>query len=146
MKKFRFLIIFLCLVIFLGCNGEEIVERVISYPDLTIISVMLNQNCFIKVVVKNVGEGELLGDVYTFPQPDSAGIYIYINGKAWGGETIMGFDTARNLQKPGGEATCILTYKVGSNPLSVRAVVDLHNTVKESNEDNNEMEVTLSCQ
>ena len=83
--------------------------------------------------------------VYTKHHPKSAGVFVYINGKSWGGESIWKFDPARKLQRPGGQATCILNYKVGP-PIDVKAVVDLWNDVKEANERNNaQTRKRLSC-
>jgi hypothetical protein len=105
-------------------------------PDLTIRKITVDRNCNLAVVVRNNGPGALPNYVYTKHHPKSAGVFVYINGKSWGGKSIWKFDPARKLQKPGGHATCILNYKVGP-PIDVKAVVDLWNDVKEANERNN---------
>ena len=105
-------------------------------PDLEIVKITAARDCKLAVVVKNNGPGMLPDRVWTHPHPKSAGVYVYINGKKWGGQTIKGFDPGRQLKRPGGMATCILRYKVGP-PITVKGVVDLWNDVKEANERNN---------
>ncbi len=114
-------------------------------PDLDIVKITVDQACNLVVVVKNNGPGPLPDYVYTRHHPKSAGVYVYINGKGWGGISIWKFDPTKLLQRPGGEATCVLGYKVIS-PVNVKAVVDLWNDVKEANEGNNtEILDKLSC-
>ena len=141
MKKASILITFFFVVGFLMFSGN--LEA--RLPDLTITQVTVNRNCNVVVEVKNNGPGLLPGYVYTRHHPKSAGVYIYVNGKPWGGKTIWLFDSTRKLVKPGGKAACVLSYKVGMTPIKVRAVVDLHNDVKEANEQNNEMTKPLRC-
>jgi hypothetical protein len=105
-------------------------------PDLSIVKITVDRECNLAVVVKNNGPGILPDYVYTKHHPKSAGVYVYINGKGWGGTSIWKFDSAKNLKRPGGMATYISRYKVGA-PVDVKAVVDLHNDVKEANERNN---------
>lgn len=114
-------------------------------PDLTILKITVARDCKLAVVVRNNGPGMLPDFVYTNHHPKSAGVFVYINGKSWGGETIWKFDPGRKLQKPGGVTTCILDYKVGP-PIHVKAVVDRWNDVKEANERNNTLtRRKLSC-
>jgi hypothetical protein len=105
-------------------------------PDLTIVKISVARDCKLAVVVRNNGPGILPNYVYTRHHPKSAGVFVFINGRRWGGEAIWKFDPGRKLQKPGGQATCILNYRVGRR-ISVRAVVDMHNDVREANERNN---------
>jgi hypothetical protein len=114
-------------------------------PDLDIIKITVNRACNLVVVVKNNGPGPLPDYVYTKRHSKSAGVYVYINGKGWGGQSIWKFDPTKKLQKPGGQATYVSKYKVGS-PVSVKAVVDMWNDVKEEDEGNNtEILNKLSC-
>jgi hypothetical protein len=120
-------------------------QALAKMPDLTILKITVDRDCNLAVVVRNNGPGMLPDYVYTNHHPKSAGVYVYINGKQWGGESIWKFDPSRKLQKPGGMTTCILNYKVGS-PISVKAVVDQWNDVKEANERNNiRTHKRLSC-
>jgi hypothetical protein len=117
----------------IALSNQVIAQR---KPDLTILKVTVDRNCNLAVVVRNNGPGPLPDYVYTKHHPKSAGVFVDINGKSWGGESIWKFDPTRKLQKPGGQATCILNYKVGP-PIDVKAVVDLWNDVKEADERNN---------
>ena len=114
-------------------------------PDLDIIKITVDRNCNLAVVVRNNGPGPLPNYVYTKHHKKSAGVFVWINGKSWGGTSIWKFDPTRKLQKPGGQATYISRYKV-SSPVDVKAVVDRWNNVKEANERNNaQTRKKLSC-
>lgn len=114
-------------------------------PDLTILKITVDRNCNLAVVVRNNGPGPLPNFVYTNHHPKSAGVFVWINGKSWGGTSIWKFDPTRKLQRPGGQATYISRYKV-SSPVDVKAVVDRWNDVKEANERNNvQTRKRLSC-
>jgi len=107
-----------------------------ALPDLVIEKIFVHKDCHLAVLVKNRGPGYLPDSLYTNPHPKTAGVYVTINGKRWGGQTIPGFDAAKNLKKPGGTATCVLRYKIGT-PIQVKAEVDIWNDVKEAKEKNN---------
>ena len=142
MKKVTFLIAFIFVVSFLMFSGSLDAQL----PDLTVEKITVTRNCNLVVVVKNEGPGILPDYVYTQHHPKSAGVYVYINGNGWGGKTIWKFDPSRKLQKPGGRAACILTYKVGATPIDVKAVVDLHDVVREDDPNNNSLvRKALSC-
>ena len=104
--------------------------------DLTIRDIYLTKDCRVAVVVKNLGPGPVPNDVWTVHTPKSAGVYLYINGKKWGGASIWKFDPAKNLQPPGGTATYVSTLKVAGTA-SITAKVDLWNVVPEGSETNN---------
>ena len=142
MKKVTFSIAFFFVVSFLMFSGSLKVRR----PDLTIEKITVDKKCHLVVVVKNNGPGILPNNVYTVHHPKSAGVYVYINGKGWGGQSIWKFDPGRNLQQPGGMATYISRYVVGTTPIEVKAVVDLHNDVTENIETNNKkVQMKLRC-
>jgi len=113
-------------------------------PDLVITKITVDKECMLTVAVKNVGQGSLPTSVYTNHHPKSAGVFLYINGKSWGGKSIWLFDSARKLQKPGGYAVCKFNYKV-TGKTSVKAIVDTWNDVKEANEKNNTLRKSLTC-
>jgi hypothetical protein len=115
-----------------------------ALPDLVIEKIFLDQSCNVAVVVKNLGPGNVPDAVWTVHEPKSAGVYLYRNGTGWGGATIWLFDPAKALQKPGGTATYYSNLKV-TTAVGIKAVVDLHNTVKEANENNNSQETKLVC-
>jgi hypothetical protein len=116
-----------------------------ALPDLTIEKIYVTQDCMVAVVVKNLGPGNVPDAVWTVHAPKSAGVYLYRNGTGWGGESIWKFDPAKALQKPGGTATYFSTLKITAGT-GIKAVVDLWNTVKEANENNNSLATKLVCE
>ncbi len=137
-KVAAIMVVFLIMTISLSAQASR-------EPDLEILKITAARECKLAVVVKNNGPGYLPDYVYTKHHPKSAGVYVYINGKGWGGESIWKFDPGKKLQKPGGVTTCILSYQVGP-PITVKGVVDYWNDVKEANERNNtHIREKLSC-
>jgi CARDB len=139
------LAIVLALVMVMGLFSGYSTLSAKGLPDLKVINIFTTRDCKLAVTVMNAGPGNLPMYVYTKHHPKSAGVYVYINGKKWGGQTIWKFDSAKRLIRPGGKATAILNYKV-NKPLKVKAVVDMHNDVKERNERNNTMKKGVRCQ
>ena len=113
-------------------------------PDLTIVDITLNDQCFVVVTARNNGPGRLPDKVWTDHAPDSSAIYLHINGKSWGGESIWGFDPTRNLQNPGGTATMTSKLKVTGTAM-IAAYIDHTYKVKETNEKNNAMKKEVTC-
>jgi len=113
-------------------------------PDLTIVDITLNKDCFVVVHAENNGPGLVPKKVWTSHTPDSSSIYLYINGKKWGGKTIWNFDTDRNLRNPGGIAVMTSNLKVAGKA-RIKAVIDHTNKVVENDEENNAMKKTLTC-
>ena len=118
--------------------------RIHAKPDLKIDKIYLDRNCNVIVRVKNAGKRKLPGSVWTDKNPKSAGVYLYINGKKWGGATIWKFDPRRRLQKPGGTATYKSNLKINGKA-NIKAVIDMWNQVAESQEGNNAKIKTLAC-
>jgi len=114
-------------------------------PDLTIEDITLNEQCFVVVTAKNNGPGRVPDEVWTVHTPDSSAIYLHINGKKWGGETIWHFDPDKNLQNPGGTAIMTSNLKVSGTAM-INATIDSTRKVKEENERNNQMRRKLTCQ
>ena len=113
-------------------------------PDLVITKIFTTRDCRLAVQVKNNGPGIVPDKVWTNHNPKSAGVYVSINGRGWGGQSIWKFDPAKKLKRRGGIATCVLSYKV-AGPIKVKAVVDKFNQVKERNERNNKRRTKLRC-
>jgi hypothetical protein len=119
-------------------------QLAIKLPDLTIEDIWFNDQCFVVVRAKNNGPGAVPDTVWTAHAPDSSAIYLQINGKNWGGETIWHFDGARDLQRPGGTATMTSNLEV-SDTATITATIDGTKKVAETNESNNWMVKTLTC-
>jgi hypothetical protein len=113
--------------------------------DLAIEDITLNEHCFVVVTVKNNGPGVVPDKVWTDHSPDSSAVYLYINGKRWGGKTIWGFDPAKNLQNPGGTATMTSNLKV-ADTATIEAYIDHTYKVRETDERNNVMKKGVTCQ
>jgi hypothetical protein len=113
-------------------------------PDLAIEDITLNEQCFVVVTAKNNGPGAVPDKVWTDRAPDSSAIYLHINGKKWGGQTIAGFDPAKNLQNPGGMATMTSKLKV-TGTATIEAYIDHTHKVKETDEKNNVMKKGVTC-
>jgi len=112
--------------------------------DLAIEDITLNEQCFVVVKAKNNGPGAVPDKVWTDRAPDSSAIYLYINGKKWGGQTIAGFDPAKNLQNPGGMATMTSNLKV-TDTATIEAYIDHTRKVRETDERNNVMKKAVTC-
>ena len=113
--------------------------------DLTIEDITLNEQCFVVVTVKNNGPGVVPDKAWTDHSPDSSAVYLHINGKRWGGETIWHFDPAKNLQNPGGTATMTSNLKV-TGAATIEAYIDHTYKVRETDERNNVMKKGVTCQ
>jgi subtilase family serine protease len=141
-KKIFFAILILSgLLIYLG--GLRFVNAQ-PLPDLTISDVFLNEKCQVVVQVKNLGPGSVPDEVWTVHSPESAGVYIQRNGRAWGGDAIWGFDPGKSLQPPGGTVTYTSRLTI-SGTVTVTVTVDRTNQVKEANERNNGRKIELTC-
>lgn len=110
-------------------------------PDLAIDSITLTRDCRVRVGVVNRG-GPIPGALWN--SRNAPMIYIYRNGKPWGGQTVARFDGQMNLARQNGAATYIPSFKViGSE--KIRAVIDSNEVVDERSEVNNAVEVSLTC-
>jgi hypothetical protein len=114
-------------------------------PDLVIDDMALDKNCQVVVRVKNIGTGPVPDQVWTVHKPESAAVYLSVDGKGWGGETIWKFDAAKALKAPGGTAVMTSTLRI-TGAQSVTATVDHTKQVVESNDANNTRTERLTCQ
>ncbi|AEA34092.1 CARDB domain-containing protein [Hippea maritima] len=124
---------------------EKSLKCSVALPDLTIKKIYLDNACRVNVLVKNAGKAPLPNWVWTHHSPKNPGVYLYINGKKWGGKSIWKFDPSRKLQKPGGYAIYKSSLKVGDAKTNILAVVDYWSKVKESTKSNNKKRVVLRC-
>jgi hypothetical protein len=122
----------------LRCGGSA------RLPDLRIVKMGVDRNCKVWVTVTNAGPGKVPDQVWTSHSPQSAGVYLHRNGQKWGGASIWKFDPGKKLQKPGGMATFRSSLPV-NGAVTIKAVVDLWDKVKETNEGNNTLQRRLNC-
>ncbi len=113
-------------------------------PDLVIRDLRLNERCEIVANVSNLGPGRVPDAVWTTRTPNSSSVYLTIDGRPWGGETIWKLDPRRALQAPHGHAIYVSNYVVRGSA-TVRATVDHTTQVAETNEGNNARTETLTC-
>jgi|GEM_PF-1676155 len=119
-------------------------EKYSKLPDLQVVNIFLNKKCQVVVKVRNNGPGMVPDSVWTVHTPESSSVYIYINGKKWGGGTIWGFDTAKALKMPGG--TALYTSKlVVKTSAKITATVDHTLQVAETVETNNKLSKYVKC-
>jgi subtilase family serine protease len=122
------------------CTGMAV-----DLPDLTIEDISLDEYCRVVVKAKNNGPGAVFDEVWTDHKPDSTAIKLYVDGRAWGGETIWLLDPQRNLRNPGGTVVFSSNLKV-SGTQEIRATIDATRQVKEKDETNNERKIALTCE
>ncbi len=113
-------------------------------PDLVVRDLRLNERCEVMVRVENLGPGRVPDAVWTTHTPNSSSVYLTIDGRPWGGETIWKLDPRRALQAPHGHATYVSNYVVRGSA-TVQATVDHTAQVAEVNEGNNARTETLTC-
>lgn len=115
-----------------------------TLPDLLVEDIGLGKNCEVIVSVRNNGPGRLPDEVYTVHKPDSSSVYIWVNGKRWGGGSIWGFDPDRILQNPERSLKYFSKLKI-SGTATIKVTIDHTSQVLEANETNNELTKTLTC-
>ena len=113
-------------------------------PDLVIKDIMLNRSCQVVVTVANAGPGMVPDAVWTAHTPTSCSVYIFINGRKWGGKTVWGFDPGKLLQSVGGAARYVSDLIISAEA-EITAVIDLTAEVAEIHEDNNKMVKKVKC-
>lgn len=121
------------------CTGMAV-----DLPDLTVADISLDDQCRVVVKAKNNGPGAVFDEVWTDHKPDSTAIKLYVDGRAWGGETIWLLDPQKNLRNPGGTVVFSSNLKV-SGTQEIRATIDGTRQVKEKDESNNELKMALTC-
>ncbi len=126
----------------LGNNVMERSLKCLGPPDLTIEKISLSRDCRVVVTVRNLG-GPIPQSVWNSrPGPN---IYLYVNGRGWGGTALRVIDPRRKLTRPRGRVTYGSNLRVRGEA-RIRAVVDSNQVVTEKDETNNGLEVLLSCQ
>jgi hypothetical protein len=124
----------------IGKNNQSGAGNKTVYPDLAITKVYSNNNNYLVVEIVNNGPGQLSPEYWKTNIPT---LYIYRSNQGWCGITLDQLDPDKKLVPSGGKGVyTIYRYRVMGTE-TVRVVIDSQNTVPESNENNNEMSVTL---
>ncbi len=113
-------------------------------PDLVIEDLSLDEDCLVRVTVKNVGEGSIGEPAWSYEFLDFCGVSIYIDGQEVACIPFLSFDSQRGAKPVGGSA--VLQSKIRITKESVvLAVVDSTQVILEANEMNNRASATLRC-
>jgi hypothetical protein len=113
----------------------------LALPDLSVHKVALTGDCKIAITLRNNGPGRMPDAAWS----SSRAIVDYnIDGGAWGGMTLNGFDHHKRLQPAGGMYTFVSDRKVAGTSV-VKAHADRHGIVAETNERNNGGSYSLTC-
>lgn len=112
-------------------------------PDLVVTDLSVDQQCLVKVTLKNNGTGQLPASAYqTGSSPD---LQLLKNNQPFGSWTLPGIDPDRTLQQPGGTVTWTRPSEKIAGNVTVKAEIDTSNVVTESNDANNGKTAQLSC-
>jgi len=125
---------------------DNTLEKVLRYEppsrcDLTVSQIFLTPSDKVSVTVKNLGPGEVPEEVWTSKADCS--VFLYRDGKSWGGANLKVLDAGRQLMSKGGEVTFTSNLQL-EKTTRIKAVVDKENRVREENEGNNSLVKTLS--
>jgi len=115
-----------------------------AYPDLQVTKIEITPACNVKVTVKNNGPGYVPNSVWAANVANNSDVFLYLNGRSWGGVQIRTIDPRHKLQPPGGSVSYTFNLKVSLNTV-IKAIVDRTKKVTETREYNNELSKTLSC-
>jgi CARDB protein len=114
-------------------------------PDLVPADIGVAGDCRLVVTLANNGPGIVPTAGYV---GSATGVQMYMDGSPWGGIALGAMDPSHTSQPVGGTASYAwfpgLTLPVGTH--NVMLQVDNNNSVAESNESNNVMSRTLTCQ
>jgi len=113
-------------------------------PDLVVKNVQVVQGCRVKVTVANIGRGPVPPAGYDMHH--GVGIQAYKDGQPWGGIRLGGVDPGRNVARPGGTVSFFwFNHTLNADRHRFKFVIDINNSVRESNEGNNTLERNLGC-
>lgn len=121
--------------------GPEEAKTTAAPPDLAVSRIWLNEECKVQVAVSNPGPTRLSPVYYLENVPD---LYLYRNGKRWGGVTLAVLDPQKKLVRKGGRAIYSSNLKINGTE-QIRAVIDSRNVLREKNEKNNAQAAKLTC-
>lgn len=113
-------------------------------PDLVITNTRTDSDCRLMFTVTNKGKGMV--DLTSWDKNAMIDVAIERNNKFWGAAAIRVIDPIQRLAHPGGFAHYRTTLKapIGGSE-NIALVIDRNNRLKESNEQNNRQNYSLSC-
>ncbi len=113
-----------------------------ALPDLGIRALKLVDNCKVQVLIQNKGMNEPPETVWQ--KQSSPTVFLYKNGRSWGGSSLWQIDPDRRLKRPGAMIAYTSNLKVNGTQ-RIKVMLDSQNVLQESNENNNILERQLTC-
>jgi len=123
-----------------GCGQPDSGQE---QPDLTVTGLSVDQQCLLKVTLKNNGSGQLPDSSYQ--SGSSPTLQLYKNNQPFGAWGLPAIDPGRALLQPGGTVTWTRPSEKIAGNITVRAEIDSSNVVAEADETNNKKTSSLSC-
>ncbi len=114
----------------------------ITLPDLTVSDIYLTNHDRLAIEITNNGSGAVHKKYW---EHSRVSLYLYQDGKPWGGISLKMCDPSQKLYYPKGQALYILNNIRINQTTEIQVVIDPQNTVRESNEANNSLRKTVTC-
>jgi hypothetical protein len=115
-----------------------------SLPDLIVENLSLDENCKLRIHLKNQGEGDVPDIAWAYEFMDNCGVTIYKGDQAWACVPFISMDPSHALEPAGGTVAYTSDLEIQDETV-VTVVVDSTGTVNESDERNNKWIQPLSC-
>ncbi len=140
MSRFKFpLFLFFCLLVLVASSSH--IKAISKGPDLAITDIGLNPEGKLVVELVNLGP-DPIPPKYTSKNPLI--LYVYRNGKAWGGITLKNIDPKNELNNVGTRVNYVFSnLKITESEL-VQVILDPHNLIGEIDKQNNSFQKKLS--
>ena len=113
-----------------------------ALPDLGIRTMRLDNDCKVQVLIQNSGTNKLPATAWQ--KQSSPAVLLYKDGRSWGGSSLWTIDPEKRLQRPGGVLMYTSNLKVKGTQ-RIKVMLDSHNVLQESRENNNILERQLTC-
>jgi hypothetical protein len=132
-------------------EGNNVLTKTVNcqppMPDLVPVSIGLNLQCQLTITLKNQGTGIVPDAGFTPTGAASSAVQMYVDGQPFGGISLGGMDTTKQVQPVGGTVTYAWfpNLKLTQGGHVVNLVVDNSNSIVESNEANNSMTQKMFC-
>lgn len=113
-------------------------------PDLVVEEVALTDDCRVRIVLANRGDGDVPREAWSYDYLDFCGVSIYLDGKETACVPFLSFNPDHTLRPVGGTATLTSGIRVREET-HVLVVVDSTLAVAEGDENNNRRSAMLTC-
>lgn len=145
--RFKLLLLFICSVLLLATdfhniNGFSDSDSASSLPDLTVSDIFLTDLNQLAIQITNQGDGPL---PKKFWEHSLVSLYLYQDGKLWGGINLKVCDPFQKLHNPKSKTLYISKYIPIKKASQIQVVIDPQDIVRESNETNNSIRKLVTC-